>query len=289
MAPPPAKRQKRLVVLSSDDDDGDLQADRSKISEALETVELSRVNGNAPLAQRLPNRSRRKLAAPSKAPPRPTSSDTTPTSSPNKPKKNAKLRQKDHKSESLYTFFTARAQTQRDRPPSESRRPDLEEEEFIEDDSLDEDLRQLDTSRPGPYHALDPRKSGRLSPGQKRGQLEAETLPNASQRFLRLPKQTQSNFHKEDGSKVLDEDGRPWPEKYSPTNLEELAVHKKKVSDVRNWLEHVLDGRSRKVRCFAESGRSRMLTRVAETPHSEGSLWNRQNYHSVPLRTWNGV
>lgn len=289
MAPPPAKRQKRLVVLTSDDDDGDLKADKSTISEALGAVELSRVNGNAPLAQRLLNRSRRKLAAPSKVPPRPTSSDTTPASSPNKPKKNAKLRQKDQKSDSLYTFFTARAQTQRDRPRSESRTPDLEEEDFIEDDSLDEDLRQLDTSRPGPYHALDRRKSGRLSPGQNGRQLEAETFPNASQRFLRLPKQTQSNLRKEDGSKVLDEDGRPWPEKYSPTTLEELAVHKKKVSDVRNWLEHVLEGRSRKVRCIAGSGRSRMLTRVPETPHPERPLWNRQDYHIVPLRTWNGV
>lgn len=43
-------------------------------------------------------------------------------------------------------------------------------------------------------------------------------------------------------------DLRPWAEKYGPNNLEELMVHNKKVSDVRNWLESVLRGQDRKVR-----------------------------------------
>jgi cell cycle checkpoint protein len=41
-------------------------------------------------------------------------------------------------------------------------------------------------------------------------------------------------------------DRRPWTEKYGPTSLEELAVHKKKVTDVRTWLTDVLDHRGRK-------------------------------------------
>ncbi|CAI6286076.1 unnamed protein product [Periconia digitata] len=41
-------------------------------------------------------------------------------------------------------------------------------------------------------------------------------------------------------------DRRPWNEKYGPISLSELAVHKKKVETVREWLTGVLSGRDRK-------------------------------------------
>ncbi|EFQ92333.1 hypothetical protein PTT_10581 [Pyrenophora teres f. teres 0-1] len=41
-------------------------------------------------------------------------------------------------------------------------------------------------------------------------------------------------------------DRRPWTEKYGPASLDELAVHKKKVADVRTWLSHVFSGKARK-------------------------------------------
>ncbi|KAI5284641.1 Cell cycle checkpoint protein rad17, partial [Ascosphaera aggregata] len=37
---------------------------------------------------------------------------------------------------------------------------------------------------------------------------------------------------------------RPWADQYPPVNLAELAVHKKKVSDVQRWLSDVFAGRS---------------------------------------------
>ena len=40
---------------------------------------------------------------------------------------------------------------------------------------------------------------------------------------------------------------RPWAELYGPENASELAVHKKKVLDVRSWLSNVLTGREHKV------------------------------------------
>jgi cell cycle checkpoint protein len=43
----------------------------------------------------------------------------------------------------------------------------------------------------------------------------------------------------------MDDDQRPWSERFGPNNLEELAVHKKKVADVRTWLEEVMGGRRR--------------------------------------------
>ena len=42
-------------------------------------------------------------------------------------------------------------------------------------------------------------------------------------------------------------DMRPWAQKFAPNNLEELMVHRKKVSDVRHWLQSVLRGQSRQV------------------------------------------
>lgn len=43
----------------------------------------------------------------------------------------------------------------------------------------------------------------------------------------------------------IDSDTRPWAERFAPTNLDELAVHKKKVSDVKSWLESVFEGQLR--------------------------------------------
>ena len=42
------------------------------------------------------------------------------------------------------------------------------------------------------------------------------------------------------------DDHRPWAEKYGPTTLEELAVNKKKVMEVKTWIENVLSGKERK-------------------------------------------
>lgn len=59
----------------------------------------------------------------------------------------------------------------------------------------------------------------------------------ASQRFLRPPRPPRDP--------ALDDDQRPWADRFGPVNLEELAVHKRKVADVRKWLEDVMAGRMR--------------------------------------------
>lgn len=68
--------------------------------------------------------------------------------------------------------------------------------------------------------------------------VSAETT-SASQRFLKprsalLP-----------AGPPEDDDRLPWSERFGPRNLDELAVHKKKVDDVRRWLQNVTAGRSR--------------------------------------------
>ncbi|KAK7951302.1 uncharacterized protein PG986_007030 [Apiospora aurea] len=65
----------------------------------------------------------------------------------------------------------------------------------------------------------------------------AGAVLTASQKFLRPPRPTTPV--------PSADDQRPWSERFGPCSLEELAVHKKKVSDVRRWLEDVIAGRMR--------------------------------------------
>ena len=67
------------------------------------------------------------------------------------------------------------------------------------------------------------------------GQVAPSSAPSSSQRFLKPTRSTDLSSN----------EGRPWSERFGPRNLDELAVHKKKVSDVRRWIEDVIVGRMR--------------------------------------------
>lgn len=64
------------------------------------------------------------------------------------------------------------------------------------------------------------------------GQAASLSAPSSSQRFLRPTKPADP----------ASDEGRPWSERFGPRNLDELAVHKKKVTDVRRWIEDVITG-----------------------------------------------
>jgi cell cycle checkpoint protein len=82
--------------------------------------------------------------------------------------------------------------------------------------------------------------------------LEKNASSRPSRRFL-LPKSAHAKAdHSDDnhsnGNPALSDDAsRPWSERFAPCNLEELAVHKKKVADVQNWLIESFTGRSKRV------------------------------------------
>ena len=42
-------------------------------------------------------------------------------------------------------------------------------------------------------------------------------------------------------------DNRPWAQRYGPSNVDELAVNKRKISDVGKWIEDVFTGRNKRV------------------------------------------
>ncbi|KAK0661135.1 Cell cycle checkpoint protein RAD17 [Lasiodiplodia hormozganensis] len=148
------------------------------------------------------------------------------------------------KEKPIYSFFNAATQRQRtkssqDQPAASQEAPHADfvedQDDIIQDDSLDDA----------------PNKSGSRSTWLKRARGDAggpdqDALSSGSQKFLK----TSSGQKPSTPVSVLTSssgvDQRPWVEKYGPVNLDELAVHKKKVADVRAWLTNVLDGRERK-------------------------------------------
>jgi cell cycle checkpoint protein len=77
-------------------------------------------------------------------------------------------------------------------------------------------------------------------------ELDNEAVRKGSQKFLRTKSSAQNTALPPPPLSPTSEDQRPWNEKYGPNSLDELAVHKKKVFDVRTWLCDVFGGRERK-------------------------------------------
>jgi cell cycle checkpoint protein len=75
---------------------------------------------------------------------------------------------------------------------------------------------------------------------------EDDEAPKGSQRFLRTTNGARNTPPLTHTAHHDNTDARPWNEKYGPVSLDELAVHKKKVADVRAWLSDVFDGKQRK-------------------------------------------
>lgn len=148
------------------------------------------------------------------------------------------------KSKSLHTFFSKATEEQRWNRKADSLDEEIEDGEFgdaivDDDDILDEDLVQLVDGKPSAKSILDRRKT--FAPalnGFSSSQTDTRSL---SQRFAR-PIIPQGNSTKLSDVLSSEETHRPWSDRYGPSNLDELAVHKKKVADVQKWLTDVLSG-----------------------------------------------
>ncbi|KAJ4990235.1 Rad17 cell cycle checkpoint protein [Stagonosporopsis vannaccii] len=111
-------------------------------------------------------------------------------------------------------------------------------------DDVDEILESSgDDRRPQPPTALPVRKRKSVT---ALAASDAGSGPKGSQKFLRTATGARGTPPPTQPVRQEPVDGRPWTEKYGPLLLDELAVHKKKVSDVRTWLEDVYNGKQRK-------------------------------------------
>lgn len=114
--------------------------------------------------------------------------------------------------------------------------------EFVETITSDEDESGFVALSKGSSTALALRKR-RFQPGHpaERTSGQDNSSLSVSQKFRKL----------DDGRRVVSspasgKDGRPWTDRFGPTSIEELAVHKRKVDDVRSWLENAIRGRRNK-------------------------------------------
>ncbi|TAQ91128.1 hypothetical protein B7494_g572 [Chlorociboria aeruginascens] len=141
------------------------------------------------------------------------------SSSPEKPKTKKKVGEKG-KNGDIFTFFTKQAQRQK----AEGTAIGAARRQGIKATGSIDDINDYDISDDDDF-------------GGKAQDSKMTELPPSGRKFLKLPKPTVKT--------KPDDDMRPWAERFEPVNLDELAVHKKKVSDVRTWLENVMGGRMR--------------------------------------------
>ncbi|KAL8842707.1 MAG: hypothetical protein Q9170_000363 [Blastenia crenularia] len=239
MGPPPAKRRRKTVVSSSEDEENPLTYLNGKGKDSLEdqiTNDPSNQGRKLPNTRLLPTRLRSKNQPTFKTPTIPTAK-STPSSSPKKVKSK---RSRNVAPKSLDTYFGAGNASQRNGSSvgqASAHGTAVEEHDFIEDDLFDEELRRLS----------DPRKNaqgrGREALALSQSTAERGTLtnfPTGSQIFRKAASNARKIDQDHKASELRKHNVGPWADRYGPTSTEELAVHKKKVSDVKEWLENKL-------------------------------------------------
>ncbi len=254
MAPPPSKRQKRRTIVSSDEDEDADASEKYRDSPVSKDVlskngvRLARRNGTTNRC--LPTRSRTKSNTVPKSrsatPAPPASSNSSSKDPPHKPKRAKEVQKRG----SLHAYFNAANRVPQSKkevqPKVDTPVIGIEEEDLIEDDSLDE-LQQVSSAQNEPASTFDCRR-GPVVPSRNRAvSAGPERPPSGSQRFLRAGKASGKDASSQATAREKKVDLRPWAEKYAPVGLEELMVHKKKVADVRTWLERAFLGLDRKV------------------------------------------
>ncbi|TID17362.1 Rad17-domain-containing protein [Venturia nashicola] len=231
-------RKKTAIILSSDDDEEVAVPKTRKLSSQRSLPSSEKENGSQFTRADKPNRRNNAKPAASASPSSQTSTKTTPTTSKSKPSK--------PQSKTIYSFFNTATQKQRSQTPASPAKKlstpvEVEEDLIQDDDSLGEDMASLGETKFGSRYPI-PVRQKRKRDGLDDGPLDGSALPRGSQVFKKPNLNT-------GGSTAITEaptqDSRPWSDRFGPSTLDELAVHKKKVQDVRTWLESVMSGRDR--------------------------------------------
>lgn len=241
----PAKRQRTLTVLSSSDNEPEHAADkRPKLRNSLRSASTANEASTSPAKD--PDSA---LVLPTRSPSKPKQTKSSPSKNGTRRSKSDPAKDEDipdaraRGKGSLYTFFTPSAQQQQSVPARRSPEVPIgeDEEDLIQDDSLDEDM--YDIAMIG---EVENNGSQRHSTARPTTRPTTASVPTATQRFIKTARGSGS-ISTAPTVTPLDGSRKPWAEEYAPLDLDELAVHKKKVSDLRRWLEAVMRGRDRKV------------------------------------------
>lgn len=284
---PPAKRLKRNVNPSSPRSD-DLDTDKVPDSSVRHGGNANRAPGpvfdlcSSPIEEASPfARAKPKQTSPSKfrqstlqnsnvaptlRPPTRTansrSRSTTASSSPEK-KKRAAVNPEKGENGNLFTFFSTQVNKQvaSNTPPTSNTTKEEEDISTDDDDEIVETKVRQNTSFTS------------TATKRNRSALEGHgesSIVSSSQRFKKPSVSAPSKPKAE-------EDLRPWAERFAPQNLEELAVHTRKVADVRGWLESVMSGKSRQrvliLKGAAGTGKTTTVQLLAKAMGAEALEW----------------
>lgn len=243
----PRAKKKSTVIVSSDDEE---EEGKAKVpNKASTTLKKPAVSAKEPKSgtPKAPRTRKETIANPASQ-----NSQGSPSKAKERP---------------IYSFFNAATQRQQSSTTVNSQLKkesvEAEEEDLIQDDdSFGEELANLSETKFGTKYPIAVRRKRKIH-DVAGADTDSLGLPKGSQIFKRAA--IEANGHS-GPSKTLDL--RPWTEKYGPVNLDELAVHKKKVQDVTSWLQNVLSGRDRKrlliLKGAAGSGKTMVVNLISQ-------------------------
>ncbi|KAJ4422661.1 RFC checkpoint protein Rad17 [Gnomoniopsis sp. IMI 355080] len=242
---PPAKR-KRNIVLDEEDEQDERPTPTKKrnlndyFSSPDSKDKAVRVDPPTP-DQPIPSRRNTRAAAnkPSTVSTRSRQSQSSSIKGPSpSPVKSKKFIDEKGKFANIRTLFSNQSQKVKadPKPRGHSKKSDVQSLDIAADPLSDDEEINV-------FRASETSLVGRKAQKRSGDAFESDPTPiNGStavgQRFLR-PSRNKSVSTAEVG------DQRPWSERFGPNHLDELAVHKRKVADVRRWLQDVLSGRMR--------------------------------------------
>ncbi|KAJ5667554.1 hypothetical protein N7507_003418 [Penicillium longicatenatum] len=240
--------------------------------------ELKRASSDSIKPAALSSHPKSTRARPSPAPStRHTPGGSSPSPSPSKPGSSPKT----NKSKSLHHFFQPATDGQRwssrklEGKRSLASAADTLDADEIEDDydSYDEIFTQHIASQNSSFN---PNSSSASNNGPTRALVSKPKATTARQtnlstkRFI-MPSDPKSHSPQQSDPQSLSQqvDHRPWAQRFAPVNIDELAVHKRKVADVRKWLEDAFAGRGRErllvLRGPAGSGKTTTISLLSES------------------------
>jgi cell cycle checkpoint protein len=194
----------------------------------------------------------------------------------------------------IYSFFNAATQKQSTQVPDVQQSKEIVPNTSAPDDISDDEGH----TRYKPLSAIATGLKRNFASTQPllASQTESQTSGNV-RKFLKtsaeskaVPTPPISTLRVKDTRQV---DTRPWTEKYSPASLDDVVVHKKKIADVRTWLEAALEGKPYKkvlvLKGPAGSGKTTMLQclarvlsfKMVEWRNPASSDFTSQDYQSI--------
>lgn len=215
------------------------------------------INGEIFSSQPIPKRSRpRTRSSASKSHPSASAQSTPSVSIENLSRSKSKAHQCE-KTELLHPYFSAtginrRQVAPRNTPIHEAENDRTEEEEKEEEDAIEDDVSELGFPRRTNLRSttkfvLDRRKQKFVTTSRVPDSTSSEKHQSSSQVLAVSEKDLSDKLSLNTANSSNRADLKPWAEKYGPSGPEELTVHKKKVADVRDWIENFWQDGNQKV------------------------------------------